>query len=102
MRICSTLSLLVLAICLVFCAPLASAQATATPTATLTVTPTPEPYVYATLPPQYGAPGQMTRYAFTVSTGELQIANTLQWLLYSVWGMFLFSLFIYLRNKDRK
>lgn len=79
-----------------------SAQ-TATPTPTPTETPAPTPTmdvaVYATMPPpDTGTPGQMTRFDYTISAGEAHIANMLTWLLYSIWGMFLFAMVVLLKR----
>ena len=69
---------------------------TPTPTATPTITntPTPEPYVYATLPaPTEGANGQMSRFDFVATAGDVHIANLLTLILLSQWGFFLFDFF---------
>ncbi|MCL4251795.1 MAG: hypothetical protein KJ065_26820 [Anaerolineae bacterium] len=85
-------------------ASVAAAQDTPTPTPTPTETltptptstPTPEPFILLTLPPPAdgGETGQMARVDFTISAGEIHIANLLTWLLYSVWGMFLFAVLV--------
>jgi hypothetical protein len=80
-----------------------TATPSATPTSTHTPTPTLEPARYITIAPGEGTPeGQLTRLDYTVSAGDIQIANLLTWLLYSVWGMFLFGVLVLLaryRNK---
>jgi hypothetical protein len=77
------------------------AQDTATPTFTPTDTPTPTPtstdvpFIHVTMIPGDGTPvGQMTRFDFTSTAGDVQIANLLTWLLYSVWGIFLFAVIV--------
>lgn len=74
---------------------------TLTPTETLTPTPTntptPEPWIYITIAPESTdeASGQMTRFDYTATAGDVQIANLLTWILASLWAMFLlFVLFL--------
>lgn len=75
--------------------PTDSPTPTATSTATVTPTVTPEPYVYMTMQPEAtDEPGQMTRFDYVVTAGETHIANLMTWLLYSVWGMFLFVVLV--------
>lgn len=73
----------------------ASAQTeTPTPTETATPTPTetPAPYVYATVPPSDGTPpGQMTRFDYVTTAGDVHIANLLTIDVISSWGQFLFT-----------
>ncbi len=65
-----------------------------------TVTPTSEPYVYATLFPEAtDEPGQMTRFDYVATAGDVQISNLLYWQLYSMWGMFFFWAYLSLRRK---
>jgi hypothetical protein len=78
---------------------------TPTPTTTPTITPSPtmEPAIYMTLPPLEGTPdGQLTRFDYTLSAGERHIADMLTWLLYSVWGMFLFAVLVLFVKERRK
>lgn len=78
----------------------ASAQTlTPTPTATPTetATPTQEPFVYATIEAA-GTP-QMTRFDYVATAGEMQIATLLTWQLYSLWGISIFSLYLYWRRR---
>jgi hypothetical protein len=88
----------VLLIVLLMAVSTARAQ-TETPTIMPPQTETPAPYSYSTLPPQQGTPpGVMTRFDYTVSVGETHIANLLTWLLYSLWGMFLFLVLVMMRR----
>lgn len=65
---------------------------TPTFTPTPTDTPTPEPWVYMTLVPVTpDAPGQMTRFDYVATAGDVQVSTLLTWLLVSLWGMFLFA-----------
>jgi len=67
---------------------------TPTMTPTVTATPTNEPYVYATLPaPTEGATGQMSRFDYVASAGDVYIASLLTVILLSMWGFFLFWVF---------
>ena len=81
---------------MLFTADIANAQTdtpvpTETFTPTPTLTPTPEPYVHMTVIPPDGTPdGQMTRFDYTATAGDVHIANLLTFLLYSFWAMFLF------------
>jgi hypothetical protein len=43
----------------------------------------------------------MTRFDYVVSAGEVQIGNQLTWVLYSLWGMFLFGLLVVLARYRR-
>lgn len=82
--------------------PLSAQTDTPTPTETPapTLTPTQEPFVYATIQPQYeGTPGQMSRFDYVTNAGDVQIANLLTWLLYSIWGFFIFAVVVYARRK---
>jgi hypothetical protein len=55
------------------------------------MTPTPEPYIYATSIPGAGTPsGQMMRYDYVVNAGDVQTSNLLMFLLFSLWGFFIF------------
>jgi len=93
---------LLLIVAMFVCAVSISAQSTDTPIPTITLTPTPTntptppPFVYATIAPESTATveGQMTRFDYTVSVGETHIGNMLAWILYSAWGMFLFTLLV--------
>lgn len=76
-----------------------AAQETETPTPTVTLTPTPTetptpaPWVYSTVPPppeSTDEPGQMTRFDYVVTAGDVLIADLLTWILISGWAMFLF------------
>lgn len=62
-----------------------SAQ-TETPTPVLSVS---GPYVFATL-----TGGQMSRFDYVASAGSVHISNLLTALLFSLWGMFLLTVFI--------
>lgn len=93
---------------LLMCVPRVMAQTetpTPEPTATYTPSPTPtdEPSIYATTIPVIGTPdGQMTRFDYTATAGDVHIANLLTYLLYSVWAFFLFAvlaLVVLLRRK---
>ncbi len=76
--------------------PTPTETATATETPTPTSTPTSEPYIYATTVPLEGTPdGQMTRFEYTATAGDIQIANLLTWLLYSFWALFLFLVLVF-------
>lgn len=77
-------------ILLVFLSLSALAQETATPTPTQTLTPTPEPYVYATISPDGDESGQVTRFDYVLTAGDILTAVLLFALLASVWGMFVF------------
>lgn len=81
-------------IIVVIVASVTSAQTetpTPTSTPTETPTPTPEPFVYATIAPEVtDQPGQMTRFDYVATAGEVHIANLLTAILLSGWGMFLF------------
>jgi hypothetical protein len=71
---------------------------TPTQTPTATFTPTPEPFSYATVPPLDGeSEGQMTRFDYVVSAGDVHIANLLTWLIASLWGMFIFTVIVLYR-----
>lgn len=88
---------MVLVVVIVISSP-AFAQ-TETPTATPTVTPSPtgEPWLYITMQPASGTPeGQVTRFDYVVTAGDVQIANLLTFLLFSLWGMFLFAVIVLL------
>jgi len=76
---------------------------TQTDTATPTQTPTPEPYGYSTTVPITGTPdGQMTRFDYTATAGDVHIANLLTWLVFSLWGMFLFTVLVLVLLLRRK
>lgn len=76
---------------------------TSSPTPTVTPTPTPEPYTYATLAPEStDEPGQMTRFDYVVTVGEVQVSNLLTLQLFSQWGMFLFALLLFWRRRRRR
>ena len=75
------------------------------PTATATVvcvpfvpTPTRDPVAWITIAPLSSTTpqGQMTRFDYVVSAGDVQTGNLLTWLLYSLWGMFLFGILVVL------
>lgn len=73
---------------------------TATETATPTNTPTPEPFVYATIAPQTtDEPGQMTRFDYVATAGDVHVSNILTIQLFSMWAMFLFGVFVLSRRK---
>jgi hypothetical protein len=73
---------------------------TETPTATPTNTPTPEPWVFATIAPESTEePGQMTRFDYVATAGDVQISNLLTWILYTLWAMFLFAVLVVVRRK---
>lgn len=84
-----------------------SAQATATPEPTYTPMPTatatPEPFTYATLAPIAPATdGQMTRFDYVASAGDVHVANLLTLMLFSMWGFFLFAVFVLVVFARRK
>lgn len=85
-------------IIVVIVASVTSAQTetpTPTSTPTETPTPTPEPYVYATMEPEVtDEPGQMTRFDYVATAGEVHIANLLTLILISGWGMFLYAVLV--------
>lgn len=69
--------------------------ATHTPTAS----PTPEPFVYMTMvPEETDEPGQMTRFDYTSTAGDVQIASLLTAQLLSQWAMFLFIVLVMVGN----
>lgn len=77
---------------LVFAVAMSAAAQTETPTPTATATATQEPYVYATVnPPDGTPPGQMTRFDYIATAGDVQIANLLTIDVISDWGQFLFT-----------
>lgn len=77
---------------LLFAVAISAAAQTETPTPTPTATATPEPYVYATvLPPDGTPPGQVTRFDYVTTAGEVHIANLLTLDVISDWGVFLFN-----------
>lgn len=72
---------------------------TPTPTETPTLTPTPEPWIYATLsPPAEGESGQMTRFDYTYTAGDVMVSSILLFLAFSLWGMFIFVVIAWSRN----
>lgn len=72
---------------------------TETETATPTNTPTPEPFVYATIAPETtDEPGQMTRFDYVATAGDVHVANLLTIQLFSLWAMFLFGVFVLWRR----
>jgi hypothetical protein len=87
--------IVVIALALLMVVGVAAAQTetfTPTPTATATATASPAPWVEVTIVPPGGTPpGQVVRYEYTLSAGETHIANLLTWLLFSLWGMFLYT-----------
>ena len=54
----------------------------------LAQTATPDVYIFATV-----ESGQMTRFDYVASAGDVHIANLLALLFFSLWAMFLFSVF---------
>jgi hypothetical protein len=50
------------------------------------------PYVYAT-----ATSGQMTRFGYVATAGTVELANQLEFLLFSLWAMFLFLVFLWRR-----
>ena len=44
--------------------------------------------------------GQMTRFDYIVTAGSVHTANLLTLILFSVWGMFFFGVFVYLRMRQ--
>lgn len=61
-----------------------------TETMTPTPTPTPEPWIHATLAPEIeGEDGQMTRFDYVYTAGDVMVAVLLVILLLSLWGMFI-------------
>lgn len=76
---------------------LAQAQETATPTptetatATPTPTPTAEPWVYGTLSPVDAGDGQIYRFDYTMTAGDVMIAFLLLVLLFSVWAFLIYE-----------
>lgn len=73
--------------------PVPTDTPTPSETPTETNTPTSEPFVHMTMPPDTGTPeGQMTRFDYTSTAGDVQIANLLTLLVYSLWGMFFFGI----------
>lgn len=78
--------------CFMFVAAFPALAQTETPTPTPTETATPEPYVYATIMPSDGTPpGQMTRFDYTSTAGDVHIATLLTLDVLSDWGQFLFT-----------
>lgn len=72
------------------------------PTETETATPThtPEPFVYATIAPETtDEQGQMTRFDYVATAGDVHVANLLTMQLFSLWAMFLFVVFVLWRRK---
>lgn len=71
-------------------------QETATPTPTVTPsatpTATPEPYAYQTIISPNATPvqGQLTRFDYVVSVGDVMVAFLLLALLVSGWSMFVY------------
>ena len=90
-------------ILVVFAAQIVSAQTatpTLEPTATNTSTPTSPPWVYSTIAPVDGTPeGTMTRFDYVTTAADVHIANLLTWILYSIWGFFLFTLVVFYRRR---
>lgn len=102
---------ILLIVFLLLSAGVVSAQDTPTPTETGTPTNTPTntptatdvPSLYMTMAPGAGtAIGQMTRFDYTSTAGDVHIANLLTWLLYSLWGMFFFVVFVLWNLARRK
>jgi len=69
-----------------------SAQ-TETPTPTFTVSTS--PYIFATV-----ETGQMTRFDYVITAGSVHIANVLTLIFFSLWGMFLFAVFVYVKRRQ--
>lgn len=83
-----------LVFCILFGVAMSAAAQTDTPTPdpTPTETATPEPYVYATiLPPDGTPPGQLTRFDYVATAGDVQISTLLTIDVLSDWGQFLFT-----------
>lgn len=75
--------------------PTATETPTETPTPTPTNTPTPEPFVYATIAPETTDEiGQMTRFDYVATAGDVHIATLLTAQLLSMWAMFLFGVLV--------
>jgi len=69
-----------------------SAQ-TETPTPTFTISTS--PYIFATV-----ETGQMTRFDYVITAGSVHIANVLTLIFFSLWGMFLFAVFVYVKRRQ--
>jgi hypothetical protein len=91
-------------VCIVFLVVFTSSAQTETPTPTATATLTPAPYVFATIAPSDGTPpGQLTRFDYVSTAGDVHIANLLTLDVISGWGQFLFSvIFITALARRRK
>jgi hypothetical protein len=74
------------------CGPTDTPTITNTPTET--TTPSPEPWVYLTV-----TSGQLTRFDYTASASDVHIGNILTALVFSLWGMFLFAVFVLWRSR---
>lgn len=83
----SAILLFVMAIC---CGVVSAQTDTPTPALTLPL----EPVVFATT-----ASGQMTRFDYTATAGDIQISLWLTLIFISCWGMFLFAIFVYVRRR---
>jgi hypothetical protein len=75
----------VILVALVFMAASVSAQ---------TATPGAEAAIYATL-----TGGQLTRFEYSATASDVQIANLLMLIFLSVWAFFLTGVFVLVRNK---
>ncbi len=84
--------LIALLLCLVLSAAAVSAQ-TETPEPTATYTPA--PHVYVTIPPLELTPmGQVARFDYVVSAGDVYTTDLLTAILFSLWGMFIFTVLV--------
>jgi len=80
-----------LLLCLFFVSGIVSAQ-TETPTPTFTIPIS--PYIFATV-----ETGQATRFDYVITAGSVHIANLLTLIFASLWGMFLFAVFVYVKRR---
>lgn len=94
--------------------PTATILPSSTPATTTTPQPTPTPQPTATpytLPGaiwaidparQYGSiNGQITSMEYSATAADIQVANLLTFLVFSVWGFFFFSIFVLVRYKQK-
>lgn len=59
-------------------------------------------YAYITMIPGTGTPdGQMTRFDYVSRAGEVQIATLLALIVFSLWGMFLFFVIVWARQRGQ-
>lgn len=72
------------------------------PTYTSTPTLTPEPYIYATLLPEAtDEAGQMTRFDYVATAGDVHIANLLTAQLFSVWVLIILLVLVLWGRRNR-